>query len=179
MIRNFLELIEVNWWVQSWKRLVLGVMDRSENPKTMEMLTSRVLTKWNREVTTAKWSRIILRSFWATLFQKNTRKKAPQTPWDPKTEFYQVFPGISVGNRFFLNRGWPGWALRELEPEMWRRRRITNRDSASAGARQTRLWLERLDKPLRLTELLANSWSFMELHGIIEAHRISWTAMMI
>ena len=43
MIRNFLELFEVFWCIQSFKLLVLAVMDTFKNPETMNMQGFRII----------------------------------------------------------------------------------------------------------------------------------------
>ena len=45
----------------------------------------RVSRSWNRKVTNPKWSRIIQRSFWATLVFKFTIKMAPKPPPNHKS----------------------------------------------------------------------------------------------
>ena len=57
---------------------------------------------WNRIVINPKWSRIILRSFWAILFIIFTIKIAPQTPIDPKSDFFRIskFQRFDVSNCF-------------------------------------------------------------------------------
>ena len=47
-------------------------------------MSCRVFLKWIRKVTSPNLSRIILRSFWATVFFKSTMKMPP-TPQTPKT----------------------------------------------------------------------------------------------
>ena len=55
-------------------------------PKVMEMRIVGVFGKWNRKATSPIWSRIILRSFWATVI-KMYSKNGAQIPADPKTGF--------------------------------------------------------------------------------------------
>ena len=78
--------------------LVLGVMDTSENPKIMKMTGFRAFPKWNQKITIPKRSRIILRSFWATLLCKFTIKMTPQTPRTPNPKFSR----LSTGNSAFV-----------------------------------------------------------------------------
>ena len=51
--------------------------------------------------TSPKWSRISQRSFWATLLSKFLVEMAPQTPTDPKSGCFPVFPGFSIGSQDF------------------------------------------------------------------------------
>ena len=73
-----------NWRLQSRRWLLLGPMDTSQNPKTMEIIGFRVFQKWSRKVSRPKWSRIVLRSFRAIRFLKFTIELPPQAP---KPEF--------------------------------------------------------------------------------------------
>ena len=56
--------------------LVLRLMDTSENPEMMKMKGFRSPIQANRKVTSPKWSRIIIQSFWPYLFHKYTTKIA-------------------------------------------------------------------------------------------------------
>ena len=76
-------------------------MDTSENPKTMKMKGFRVPPEWNPEVTDPKWSRIIIRSFWAHLSLKLTTKVAPPKLPRPKSGCFRNFPWFSRRNHFF------------------------------------------------------------------------------
>ena len=63
----------------------------------------RKLWKWDfpkrkLKVTSPKWNRIILQSFWATFLMKFTIKMVPQTPQTPNLDFPD-FPRFSIGNR--------------------------------------------------------------------------------
>ena len=105
---NYLEQVGVltiqnSWFGESWSR-PLG-------PKIMKNMTFSIFPKWKLKVTSPKWSRIILRSFRATLFLEFTIKIAPRPP-DPKTVFCQIFHKNSA---FFRpqtpldpNPGFPG-----------------------------------------------------------------------
>ena len=89
-----------NWFGESRSR-PLG-------PKIMSMKTFRVFPKWNPKVISPKWSRIILRRFWANLLFNFAIKMAPLTVPDPKCGFSPDFPRFSTGP-------WPvgwGWELK-------------------------------------------------------------------
>ena len=64
--------IKYNWCWESWSR-PLG-------PKTMSMMGFRVSPTWNPKGTSPKWSRIILRSFWATLLYSRSGSQNGQAP---------------------------------------------------------------------------------------------------
>ena len=92
-------------WI-SWSHLVypklkricfLGPWTRPLNPRTMKMIVFRTFLKWNQKVTSPKWSRIILRSFWPILFVEFIVQMVPQTPQTPNLDFSPDFPGFSIG----------------------------------------------------------------------------------
>ena len=90
---------ELSWIILSYlvgptfKTIVLGVMDTSQNPKLMKRMSFQVFPTWNLKVTNPKRSRIILRSFRAPLFLKSAMKMAPRPPrpLDPKSGFQPHF----------------------------------------------------------------------------------------
>ena len=88
-------------------------MDTSPNPKIMKMRTFRGFPKWSRKVTSPKWSRIIRRSFRATLFLKFTIKMVPppcsETP-DP--EFPSFF--VNLLQAFRRISYWKAWKVEQL-----------------------------------------------------------------
>ena len=82
--------------------MICGFSAVSMFPKTMTMIAFLVFPKWNRKVTSPKWSRIILRSFWAINNLINIYNwHGPPTPLNPKSAFVPGFPGSSIGNRLF------------------------------------------------------------------------------
>ena len=74
--------VKNNWFGES--------LSRPPGPKTTKMEGVGVLPKWNRKVTSPKSSRIILRSFWATLFSKFT-VEMPPPPQTPNQAFSRLF----------------------------------------------------------------------------------------
>ena len=77
------------WFWGSWSCLL--------GPKIMIMMNFLIFGKWNRKVTSPKWSRIVLQSFWATLFSKLSVKMGWQTTLDPKCKFSH-FLWFSIGS---------------------------------------------------------------------------------
>ena len=69
---------------------------RSENH---EMKGFRVVLKWILKVTNPKWSRIILRSFWAHLSIIFTIKMPPPRPQTPNPDFVPYFPDFPAFSR--------------------------------------------------------------------------------
>ena len=65
--------------------------DRRRRPQNHENEGFNVFPKWNRKVTSPKWSGIILRSFWAILVIIFTIEMAPD-PLVPKSAFFRAFP---------------------------------------------------------------------------------------
>ena len=107
MVRGFcLNCVRWFWCLQSWKELVLGVVDASIKSEKHKIMNCRVFPKWNLKVTIPKRSRIILRSFWDNLLIifNNATPTHPQTP---NLDFSQTFYGKSA---FFA------WALRLRQP---------------------------------------------------------------
>ena len=72
------------------KRISLGSMDASQNPKIKTIMTFRLFPQWNRKVICPDWSRIVLRSFWATLLSPFTTQRPPRPPPDPKPDFPHI-----------------------------------------------------------------------------------------
>ena len=99
---TFLELFEVIW-VSPKTKLVLGVMSPSENPNILQMMLFW-LPKWNQKVTSPKRSRIILRSFKATLFLTFTIKMSPRPPQTPKPDFPRIFYRESMDILWYSGR---------------------------------------------------------------------------
>ena len=81
-----------------WNNLVLGPMVTSTRPDNMKMRGFRISSWWIPEVICPKWSRVILRSFWANLLIKFSVEMTPQTPPDPKSEFLPGFPLVCALN---------------------------------------------------------------------------------
>ena len=80
MIWKFPEFFGVIWWSHSPELLVLAPMVTSARFEKHENDDLSVFPTWNRKVTSPKWSRIILQSFWATFWFRIIIKFAPQTP---------------------------------------------------------------------------------------------------
>ena len=76
-------------------------MDTSTRWESHDNGDFQVFPKWNRKVASPKWSRIIMRSFWAIQRLKFTVKMRFQTPPDPKSGFSLDFP------RFPQESFWP------------------------------------------------------------------------
>ena len=64
--------------------IVFGNGGHVKHPKVMKMGVCGGFAKWSGKVTSPKWSRILLRSFWATLLLEFEVKMAPQTPSRPQ-----------------------------------------------------------------------------------------------
>ena len=65
-----------------------GHVRKSENHEMLQIF--RVFPKWSLKLTSPKWSRIVLRSFWAILSIIFTMKITAE-PLDPKSAFYSDF----------------------------------------------------------------------------------------
>ena len=87
----------ISW--NSWSNLVspklniigLGSHGHVENPKIMNMMGFQIFPRWNLRATSTKWSRIMLRSFRATLFLKCIATMAPRPPQSPNPKFARFF----------------------------------------------------------------------------------------
>ena len=93
----------------------------------MKIKGFRGFPKWNRKVTSPKWSRIILRSFRATLFSKSTVLKKLENPGSSIQYFPEIIKRISrfcrrasfkntisevmgiAQNKMFLKLYWFSW----------------------------------------------------------------------
>ena len=84
-------------------------MDTSPNSKTMNMMGVWLFLKGIRKVTSQKWSRIIIRSFWVILWIKFTIKMSPQIPQTPKLQCSRNCVEYPWEN------GFPG----PLKPQIW------------------------------------------------------------
>ena len=97
-------MIQVFSWIV-WSDLVspkssiigLGLMVMTIRPENHENNVFRFFGQWKVKFTTPKWSRIILRSFWATVLSRFTTKVAPKTPPNPKCGIFLDFHRFSIG----------------------------------------------------------------------------------
>ena len=87
--RDFSSIIWSNLVGPKLQIIGFGSHGHKQKTKTMKNEGVRIFPKWIQKVTSPKWSRIIVRSFRATLFWKITVRMAPQThPPDPKLWFF-------------------------------------------------------------------------------------------
>ena len=76
---------------------------RPLGPRTMQMMGVRILTNWNRKITSPKWSRIVLRHS-GDSFQNIYNKNGPPDRLEPHIAFFLDFVVSSIGvQRFITN----------------------------------------------------------------------------
>ena len=136
--------MENNWFGESWSR--------PPGPKTMKLKGFRVFPKWNRNVTNPEWSRIILRSFWATLLVEFTIKMPPQDPFRPQIRSFPRFSWIFYKKSV---RCWP-WLLLAVRPWLV---------LAASGIRHWLLNILKRKNIISIRPLVASYSKYVDLKG--------------